>query len=135
MRQAQRRAGALRRDVVDHNVDLILTGSTPGALAAKNATNTIPIVAIGVGDPVRSGLIASLARPGGNVTGMSMGYGEQFSGKWLELLQETVPRVPTIAMIVNPDNSVARDLAKDVEAIAPKRHVNVACRHLMSAIP
>ncbi len=78
-----------------------------------------------MGDPVRSGLVASLARPGGNLTGMSMGYGEDFSGKWLELLQETVPRLTTVAMIVNPNNSVARDLAKDAEAIAPKRHLKV----------
>jgi putative ABC transport system substrate-binding protein len=119
------RLPALMADVVAHNVDVILTGSTPGALAAKNATSTIPIVAIGMGEPVRSGLVASLARPGGNLTGMSMGYGEDFSGKWLELLQETVPRLATVAMIMNPDNSVARDLAKDVTAIAPKRHLKV----------
>ncbi len=80
-------------EVIGRNVDVIFTGSTPGAIAAKNATSTIPIVAIAMGDPVRSGLVASLARPGGNLTGMSMGYGEDFSGKWLELLQETVPRL------------------------------------------
>ncbi len=101
------RLPALMAEVVGHNVDVILTGSTPGAIAAKNATSTIPIVAVAMGDPVRSGLVASLARPGGNLTGMSMGFGEDFSGKWLELLQETVPRLSTVAMIVNPDNSVA----------------------------
>jgi putative ABC transport system substrate-binding protein len=56
---------------------------------------------------------------------MSMGYGEDFSGKWLELLQEAVPRLSVVAVILNPDNSVARDVAKEVEAIAPKRHLKV----------
>jgi len=119
------RLPALMAEVIARNVDLIFTGSTPAAVAAKNATSTIPIVAMGMGDPVRSGVVASLARPGGNLTGMSMGYGEEFSGKWLELLQETVPRLTTVAMIVNANNSVARDLAKDTEAIGPKRHLKV----------
>ncbi len=119
------RLPALLAEVIERNVDVIVTGSTPGAIAAKNATSTIPIVVIAMADPVRSGVVASLARPGGNLTGTSMGYGEDFSGKWLELLQETVPRLTTVAMIVNPDNVVGRDLAKDAEAIAPKRHLKV----------
>jgi len=119
------RLPALMTEVIGRNVDVILTGSTPGAMAAKNATRTIPIVAIGMGDPVRSGVVASLARPGGNLTGMSMGYGEEFSGKWLELLQETVQPLSTVAMIVNPNNVVARELAKDALAIGPKRHLKI----------
>ncbi|MEO8628880.1 MAG: ABC transporter substrate-binding protein [Betaproteobacteria bacterium] len=119
------RLPALMAEVIERNVNVIIAGSTPAEIAAKNATSTIPIVVVGMGDPVRSGLAASLARPGGNVTGTSMGYGEDFSGKWLQLLQETVPRLSTVAMIVNPNNSVARDLAKDVEAIAPKRHLRI----------
>ena len=119
------RLPVLTAEVIDRKVDVIVTGGTPASLAAKNATSTIPIVGMAMGDPVRSGLAVSLARPGGNLTGMSMGYGEDFSGKWLELLQETVPRLSTVAMIVNPDNSVARDLAKDVEAIAPNRRLKV----------
>ena len=97
------RLPALMAEVIGRNVDVIVTAGTPAAIAAKNATSTIPIVVMAMGDPVRSGLVASLARPGGNLTGMSMGYGEGFSGKWLELLQETVPRLSTVAMIVNPD--------------------------------
>jgi len=119
------RLPGLMAEVIGRKVDVLFTWTTPGALAAKNATSTIPIVALGMGDPVRSGLVASLARPGGNLTGMSMGYGEGFSGKWLELLQETVPRLSTVAVILNPDISHQRDQAKDLEAAAPKRHLKV----------
>jgi putative ABC transport system substrate-binding protein len=119
------RLPALMAEVIGRNVDVIFTASTPAAIAAKNATSMIPIVAVAMGDPVRSGVVASLARPGGNLTGMSMGFGEDFSGKWLGLLQETIPQLVTVAMIMNPNNSVARDLAKDAEAIAPKRHLKV----------
>ena len=100
-------------EVIGQKVDVLLTRTTAGALAAKNATSTIPIVAIGMGDPVRSGLVASLGRPGGNLTGMSVGYVEGFSGKWLELMQETVPRLSTVAVVMNPDISNQRDMAKD----------------------
>ena len=86
------RLPGLMGEVIGQKVDVLFTWTTPGALAAKNATSTIPIVALGMGDPVRSGLVAGLARPGGNLTGMSLGYVEGFSGKWLELMQETVPR-------------------------------------------
>ena len=119
------RLPALMTEVIGRNVDVIFTGSTPGAMAAKNATSTIPIVAMGMGDPVRSGVVASLARPGGNLTGMSMGFGEEFTGKWLELLQETVQPLSTVAMIVNPNNVVARELAKDALAVGPKRHLKI----------
>jgi putative ABC transport system substrate-binding protein len=119
------RLPALMTEVIGQKVDVLVTWTTPGAIAAKNATRTIPIVALGMGDPVRSGLVASLARPGGNLTGVSMGYGEGFSGKWLELLQETVPGLSTVAVIVNPDISHQRDQAKDLEAAAPKRRLKV----------
>jgi len=112
-------------EVIGRNVDVIFTVSTPGAAAAKNATSTIPIVVVAMSDPVRSGLATSLARPGGNLTGMSMGYSPEFSGKWLELLQEAVPGLTTVAMIANPDNSAALDLAKDVQTTAPKLHLRV----------
>jgi len=78
-----------------------------------------------MGDPVRSGLVTSLARPGGNLTGISVGYVEGFSGKWLELVQETVPRLSTVAVVMNPDVSHQRDQAKDVEAAGRKRHLKI----------
>ena len=84
-------------------VDVIFTSSTPGALAAKNATKTIPIVFTNVGDPVANGLVASLARPGGNITGLST-LAPELSGKGLELLKETIPKLSRIAVVWNPDN-------------------------------
>jgi putative ABC transport system substrate-binding protein len=88
-----------------HKVDLIVTiGGTPPALAAKNATSTIPIVFAGLGDPVGTGLVASLARPGGNITGFSNLAGE-LTPKRLELLCDLVPQATVIALLANPDNA------------------------------
>ena len=119
------RLPALMAELIEAKVDVIVCGGELVATAAKNATSTIPIFGIALGDPVRSGLVASLARPGGNLTGMSMGYGEDFSGKWLALLQEAAPRMSTVAIILNPNNSLARDRGKSAEAIAPKLHLKV----------
>jgi putative ABC transport system substrate-binding protein len=117
---AERLAGLMNEMVAD-KVDVIVTYSTPAAIAAKNATSTIPIVAVAMGDPIRSGLAASLARPGGNLTGQSMGYGGGTEGKWLELLQEMVPRLSTVAVIENPDNPAVRDQARALKAFALTR--------------
>ena len=75
------RLPTLMREVIDSNVDVIVTYSTPGAIAARNATATIPIVVAFMGDPVGAGLANSLAHPGGNVTGLSLGFSEGFCGK------------------------------------------------------
>ena len=115
------RLPALTAEVLQQKVDVLVTVATAGAIAAKNASSTIPIVGIGMADPLRTGLVSSLARPGGNLTGLSMGWGEGMAGKWLELLQETVPRLSTLAVVANPGNPLVRDLAKDLEAIAPTR--------------
>ena len=119
------RLPALTRELVASGVEVIVTTGTPGALAAKNGTTTIPIVAIGMADPVRIGLIQSLSHPGGNLTGISLGYGPEFTGKWLELLQETVPRLASLAVIANPESPVLRVLRNDLEALAPHRNVRV----------
>jgi putative ABC transport system substrate-binding protein len=106
------RLPALAADLVDHQVDLIVAyQGTPPALAAKNATSTIPIVFINVGDPVGIGLVASLARPGGNLTGFSNIAGE-LTPKRLELLSELVPEASTIALLVNPNNPIAEGLIR-----------------------
>ena len=115
------RLPGLMNELVAAKVDVIVTYGTPAAIAAKNATSTIPIVVAALGDPVGTGLAASLGRPGANLTGLSMGFGEGMAGKWLELLQETVPRLSTVAVIANTDNPIAKDSAKELEAIAPVR--------------
>jgi putative ABC transport system substrate-binding protein len=98
------RLPALAADLVSRKVDLIVTttGTLP-ARAAKNATSTIPIVFAHVGDPVEGGLVASLARPGGNVTGFS-NITAELTPKRLDLLCELVPQATVIALLVNPDN-------------------------------
>jgi putative ABC transport system substrate-binding protein len=100
------RLPALAVDLVSRKVDLIITdGGTPPALAAKSATSTIPIVFTPVGDPVGFGLVASLARPGGNLTGFS-NLTLELTPKRLELLCELVPQATVIALLVNPDNEM-----------------------------
>ena len=95
----------LAADLVRLKVDVIAASSgTPPAVAAKNATRTIPVVMIAVADPVGGGLIASLAHPGGNVTGLAFGVGTDTFGKGLALLKEAVPKVRRVAVLVNSAN-------------------------------
>jgi len=103
------RLAYLAAELIRLNVDVLVASPTPGALAAKNATGTVPIVAISLTHPVELGLVASLARPGGNVTGVSYSVGADIFGKDLELLKEVVPRVHRVAVLSNPD-SPARPL-------------------------
>src|SRR5258707_325102 len=98
------RLPALAADLVGRKVDLIVAaGGFLSALAAKGATSTIPIVFTGVSDPVGAGLVASLARPGGNITGFSP-FQLEMMPKRLELLTELVPQAGTIALLVNPND-------------------------------
>lgn len=115
----------LVNDVLSRKVDVLVTYGTAGAIAAKAATGTVPIVGAIMGDPIGSGLAASLARPGGNLTGMSAGYAEGMAGKWLELLHESVPGLSTVAVIQNPANPWHRANAKELERVAPARHLKV----------
>ena len=115
------RLPALAADLVGRKVDLIMASSPPSALAAKSATSTIPIVFRHGGDPVGDGLVASLARPGGNLTGVSQLGDEGLTAKRLELLSELVPRAGVIALLVNPNNATAERVIRDVqEAARPK---------------
>jgi putative ABC transport system substrate-binding protein len=111
------RLPALAADLVRRQVTLIVAASTPAALAAKPATKKIPIVfAIG-GDPVRTGLVDSLSRPGGNLTGAAH-INVETAPKRLELLHELVPTEKVIGLLINPTNPVAKSVTTDVQAAA-----------------
>jgi putative ABC transport system substrate-binding protein len=98
------RLADLAAELVRLKVDVIFAPGTAGTVAAQNATRTIPIITATVGDPVGRGTIASLARPGGNVTGLSFSVGFEIVGKELELLKEVVPKVSRVAVLGNPGN-------------------------------
>ena len=124
------RLPALAADLVGRKVDLIMASSPPAALAAKSATSTIPIVFRHGGDPVRDGLVASLARPGGNLTGVSQLGGEGLTAKRLQLLSELVPRVGVIALLVNPNSSTAERVIQEVQQAARAKGVQL---HVLKA--
>jgi len=107
----------LAAELVRLKVDVILTHGTPGTQAAKQATATIPIVMTVVGDPVGSGLVASLARPGGNITGTSI-LAPEVGAKRLELFKEALPRVARVAVLANADNAVNGLTVKFIEKLA-----------------
>jgi putative tryptophan/tyrosine transport system substrate-binding protein len=97
------RVPALAADVVRLGVDVIVSGADPNTVAAMKATTTIPIVMTNSIDPVSAGLVGSLARPGGNVTGFAVDTGDEILGKRLELLKETLPNLSRVGILWNPD--------------------------------
>lgn len=105
-------------EVIRPKPDVLVVVSTSTALAAKKATSTIPIVFASVFDPVAAGLVASLARPGGNITGTAMGVGGAFGGKWVELLKEAVPGLSRAAVIWNSANESSAQSAESIQAAA-----------------
>ena len=111
---------SLANDLVRLNVDVILAGGTPAALAAKRATNTIPIVVSTMADPVADGLVASLARPGGNVTGNTF-LAPELGPKRLQLLREVIPGVPRVAVLQHRgvySERTMRDMLEGIRAAA-----------------
>jgi putative ABC transport system substrate-binding protein len=108
---------ALAADLVGLKVDLILTRGTPAALAAKRATGTIPVIITGVGDPVGQGVVASLARPGTNITGLSAAVTEIYP-KRVQLLKELVPKAVRIAVLFNMGNPALPPQWREVERAA-----------------
>ncbi len=109
------RFSALASELVRLNVNIIVTWGTPATLAAKQATPTIPIVMASAGDPVRSGLVSSLAHPGGNVTGLTV-LGPDLAAKRLELLKEAVPTMTGVAFLWNPANPDQKSSLNEVQA-------------------
>jgi ABC-type uncharacterized transport system substrate-binding protein len=118
------RLSHLATEVVRKNVDVIVTQGTPAAQAAKRATSTIPIVMATSGDPVAVGLVASLARPGGNVTGNTI-LAPDLNGKRLELITELVPGISRIAVLSNPTNPITAVDIKTAEAAATGLRVSL----------
>ncbi len=114
------RVRALAKELVERQPDLIACETTPGVAAVLQKTRTIPIVFVNVADPVGSGFVASLARPGGKVTGFT-NFDIALGTKWLELLKQLAPRVTRVACIFNPDTAPGRGLffVRPMEAAAP----------------
>ena len=102
----------------------IVTQGTPAAFAAKRATPTIPIVMAIVGNPVESGVVASYARPGGNITGSSFFWGE-LNAKRLELVKTLIPNLARAAVLINPDNPAMASLLREMEPRAQALKVSL----------
>lgn len=115
---------SMAAELVGLNLDVIVAGPSPAIRAAQRATTTIPIVMASTGDPVGSGFVASLARPGGNITGSS-NETEDISGKYLELLMTVVPKASRVAILGNPDSSTYGNLVNIVRAAAQRAGVTV----------
>ena len=118
------RLPALIGELIAAKVDVIVTAGTPASLAVKKATASIPLVMVAVGDPVGTGLVASIARPGGNATGLTS-ITPELEGKRLELIKEVVPAVSRLAVFWNPENAYQAADEKKVEAAAALLHIPV----------
>jgi putative ABC transport system substrate-binding protein len=124
------RLPALAADLVDRTVDVIVTGGgDSSARAAKNATSSIPIVFLAGGDPVEGGLVASLARPGGNLTGVTF-FATELWGKRVELISELVPKARALAQLVNPKWP---DLKRDTTAVQEAARAKGLTFHILNA--
>jgi putative ABC transport system substrate-binding protein len=113
-------------ELIELKVDVMVVGGATGALAAKNARTTTPVVFAAVTDPLGYGLIESLSRPGGNVTGVALALGEGFSGKWVELLKEAVPKVGRVAVLRNPAHPLAEVFVRETQAAGRALGVRLA---------
>jgi ABC-type uncharacterized transport system substrate-binding protein len=118
------RARALALELVELKVDIIVANLTPAVQSAKDATSTIPIVMASAGDPVGTGFVASLARPGGNITGMT-GISAELSGKRIELLRELIPGLTRVGLLVNASNPFAKALVGETQVAAKKAGIQL----------
>jgi len=113
------RAKMLAQELVRLNVEVIVANLTPAVQAAKEATGTIPIVMASAGDPVGTGFVASLARPGGNITGLT-GISAELAGKRVELLRELVPGLARLGLLLNGSNPFAKSLVTETRTAAKR---------------
>jgi putative ABC transport system substrate-binding protein len=118
------RMRALAKELVSLNVDVILAASAPSARAAKEATTTIPMVFVTGNDPVRAGFVASLARPGGNITGQA-GLGPELDRKRIELLKAVFPALSAATLLVNPSNPMTAQRLPEFAATAGALKIDV----------
>jgi putative tryptophan/tyrosine transport system substrate-binding protein len=123
----------LAAELVRRNVDVIVAPAGSAALAAKNATSSIPIVMIFPSDPVELGLVASLRRPGGNVTGTTFTPGPEIFGKQLQILKETIPHASRVAILSNPADPSFATQVREVEATA--RSLRIRLQHVEARGP
>jgi putative ABC transport system substrate-binding protein len=119
------RVPELAADLVQRKVDVIVVDTTVATRAAKRATSTIPIVMATIADPVGTGLVTSLAHPGGNVTGLSM-MTTDLSAKRLQLLKEAIPRLTRVAVLWNPDTPYHPKAIEEIKAVAPSLAIKLS---------
>jgi len=119
------RLPAFAIEIVRSKVDVIVVPANQNALAAQQATRTVPIIMIDITDPVESGLVAKLSRPGGNITGLSASVGSEIAGKQMELLKAAVPRVSRVAILANPGNSSHEFLMSEASRAARSLKIQV----------
>jgi putative ABC transport system substrate-binding protein len=119
------RLPSLAAELVALKVDVIVATPTAAAVAAKKITSSVPIVMINAGDPVARGLVDSLARPGGNVTGLSFSAGLEHFSKAMELFKEAVPSLRKVGILVNPANPSHADIADQIASTAPSLNLDI----------
>src|SRR4051794_14105349 len=117
-------ARLLARELVALKPDVMLTQSTPATAAMQQETRTIPIVFAGVADPIVSGFVASLSRPGGNLTGL-LQFEEGIAGKWLAMLKEIAPNLKRVALVANPKTAAFDYFLQSAKAVAPSLAIDL----------
>jgi putative ABC transport system substrate-binding protein len=123
---------ALIAELLAWKVDVIVTAGTPASHAVKKATTSIPLVMVAVGDPVVSGLVPSLTRPTGNITGLTS-MGDELEGKRLELLRDLIPTISHVAALTNSGNASLKKASEVLRAVAAALHIRVLVLDVRSA--
>ena len=123
------RLAPLVDELIRAGVDVLVVGSTIGARAARNATTTLPIVFAGSSDPIAGGIVSNLARPAGNVTGVSLAYGDGAAGQWLAWLKEVTPRMAHGAALWSSSNAAAAAFVRELDKAARSEGVRLDAHH------